>query len=195
MSRCRLKPCLFVFGLFLALVFGFYFLAYGKKPTQTFSSPSPTPSSSPFFSPTPSPTPQFSNWRLYQNPKYDYQFKYDSQWNLTDTVPGHLRYDTVLLQRDNDPLIEIGLVPLTPKPITVEELLDRLKTEFNLPTSLFKTVNFGRQQIYGVRLSLANKTSYYFILKGLTFKITFYGYSFARLPQAQLHFLQTFFLN
>ncbi len=174
--------------LFLGIALFIYFHPHNQSKPSTSPTPSATPN---LIISTPTPTPQFSNWRLYQNPKYNYQFKYDPNWTLTDTVLNHPRYDSVVLQQDNHQLIRIDMLKLKPAPVTIEELLDQLRSQLSLPSSAFQTLNFGRQQIYGLRLIQPSQTDYYFLHQGLTFRITFFGYSPSRLPQAQLHFLET----
>ncbi len=192
MSKPRLLPpwiLVIIIGI-IVLLFSFI-----NHVSNNSDSPQPTPVPSPSLIPlTPTPSPQFSNWRLYQNPKYDYQFKYDPSWSLTDTLPHHLRYDAILLQKNTTPLIQIALVKFKSNPVTIEELLDQLKSQTHLPASSFKTLNFGRQHIYSLRLLQPQQIDYYFLHKGLVFKITFYHLSSSQLSPSQSHFLDTFTL-
>ena len=158
------------------------------------SSPSPSPSSSPSPSPLilPSPSSQpYLKWQLYQNPKYDYQFKYHPDWDINDSLPHTPQYDTVLIQQSLSPLIEISFINFKPLPHTIEELYDRLKRQ--LPNStLIQTTNFGRQQIYAVLTSNSDQTSYYFLRKGLVFRLRFFHHSLSQLTPEMRYFLQKF---
>lgn len=185
-----IKFILFI-SLFLLLSLLSYRFFLAPKP---ISSPPTSPSPSPSISPSPSQTPNpYLNWQLYQNPKYNYQFKFDPHWTINDQLPKSPRYDRVIIQQNLQPLIEISLVNIQLIPITIEEFYDRLKTQF--PSSNYiKTTNFSRQQIYAVLVSQPKSTSYYFLHQGFPLKIKIYGYSFSQLPPAYLYFLNHFSL-
>jgi len=188
-SHSRHLFLLFLFFGLLSLIIAFT-LSFSDFSSSSPPSSSSLPSSLPLTSPSPSPQP-YLNWQLYQNPKYDYQFKYHPDWDINDSLPHIPQYDTILIQQNLSPLIEISLINFKPLPRTIEELYDRLKRQ--LPNStLIQTTNFGRQQIYTVLTSNSNQTSYYFFRKGLVFRLRFFHHSLSQLTPEMRYFLQKF---
>ncbi len=178
----RLWQLLFilVFGSLLGLaLFSFIRHLYFTPP-----SPNQTATQSAQLLPSPSPSPPdpFAHWQLYQNPKYDYQFRYDPAWTITDVFPDSPQYDHLLIQGDlsqkNWPSIEINLPEFDPPPITVDDIYQTLQELFG-PTQNITTTNFGRDEIYAaVKKDPATPQSpatetYYFLHKGLVFSIKF----------------------
>jgi hypothetical protein len=119
---------------------------------------------------------KFENWQVYQNPKYDYQFKYDPTWTINDSISGSNQYDRIVIQGDISkngwPSIEINMPHFEPQPVTVDEIYDTLQELFG-PSKDITTTNFGKDNIYAAVMetpassqqAYATKT-YYFLHKG-----------------------------
>ncbi|MBL7150536.1 hypothetical protein ISS86_01245 [Candidatus Microgenomates bacterium] len=164
---------------------------------------SPTPISSP--QPTPIPTTfKFTNWISYVNKKYQYQFKYDSDWFFNNHLSGSELNDRIVLQGDIQnkgwPNIEINLQYFDPQPLNIDQLKTHLQNTYGDGATVEKTV-FGIDDIAVVKVSFPASPqayasdNYYFMHAGQNFLISMTDNDKPEAQEIYQYFLDKFKIN
>lgn len=166
--------------------------------------PTPLPSPAPTLPSEPSPTPtpnKFANWISYANKKYQYQFKYDSDWFFNNHLSGSDLDDRIVLQGEIQnkgwPNIEINLQHFSPQPADVDQLKTTLQNTFGNGTTIGKTT-FGLNNIAAVKVSFPASPqayasdNYYFIHNSHIFLISLTDSDKAEAQEIYQYFLDKF---
>jgi len=164
---------------------------------------SPTPISSP--QPTPIPTTfKFTNWISYVNKKYQYQFKYDSDWFFNNHLSGSELNDRIVLQGDIQnkgwPNIEINLQYFDPQPLNIDQLKTHLQDTYSDGATVEKTT-FGIDDIIVVKVSFPASPqayasdNYYFMHAGQNFLISMTDNDKPEAQEIYQYFLDKFKIN